>query len=63
MSAAKSWHPRVEMRWRIPSGFWDKGPVLEQLWQCQETEELWWRAVAVVTGWEQSEPWAKNPPT
>lgn len=53
---AKAWHPSVEMRWRSPPHTTTERPVLEQLWQCNETAELWWRRVPVVVGWESDEP-------
>lgn len=50
----KAWHPRVEMRWRGHPEL-NIAPVLEQLWQCEQTGELQWRRVPVVVGWESEE--------
>lgn len=54
----KQWHPRVEMRWREPppQGVLGVMEVLEQLWQCEQTGELWWRPVPHIVAWESSEP-------
>jgi hypothetical protein len=52
----RDWHPRVEMRWRVPPDNSTQVPDLEQLWQCEQTGELWWRSVPIVVGWESSEP-------
>lgn len=52
----KQWHPRVELRWRVPAETTTERPVLEQMWQCEQTGELWWRRVEMVVGWESSEP-------
>lgn len=52
----KQWHPRVELRWRSPPETTTEPLRLEQLWQCEQTGELWWRAVPVVAAWESSEP-------
>jgi hypothetical protein len=50
----KTWHPRVELRFRVPPETTTDPPVLEQLWQCEQTGELWWRCVPKVV--ESSEP-------
>lgn len=55
-TTAKQWHPRVEMRFRVPPHTTTEAPVLEQLWQCEQTGELWWRSVPRVVAWESSEP-------
>jgi len=52
----KAWHPRVEMRWRSPPTNRAERPILEQLWQCEQTGELWWRRVPNVAAWESDEP-------
>lgn len=56
MNTGKTWHPRLEMRWRAVPRTTTEGPTLEQLWQCDQTGQLWWRRVPTVVAWESDEP-------